>query len=100
MQAGGQVGVPEAAGQVLALLDERQRVVGLPLVKQDPGSLMQQVGDQVVLPGRRGNGERLLAVALGGGVAARPLGEGGRRGQRPGARQRRPLGARHVKQRA
>jgi hypothetical protein len=37
-QAGGQLGFPEAAGQVQALPDERQRGAGLPQARQDPGT--------------------------------------------------------------
>ena len=44
-QEAGQVGFPEAAGQVQALLDERQRGVALPLAQQDPGLEVQQLAD-------------------------------------------------------
>jgi len=86
------VRLPEAVGQAQARLDERQRGFMLPLTQQDPGSLVQQVGDQVVIPGAAGNGQRLLAVVPGDGVAVQVLEEVGRGGQRPGARQRRALG--------
>jgi len=54
-QAAGQVGLPEAAGQAQALLDERQRGTGLPLAQQDPSSLMQEIGDQVFIAGCGGD---------------------------------------------
>src|SRR6516165_11519618 len=76
-QAAGQVGLLEAAGQRQARLDERQRGAGLPLAQQDGGSLMQQVGDQVLIAGGAGNSQRLLAVILGDRVTARRLEEGG-----------------------
>jgi len=62
---------PEATGQVQALFNERHRGVLLPLAHQDPSSLMQQLGDQVVVPGGLGDGQRLLTVVLGDRVAAR-----------------------------
>jgi len=49
------VGLPEAAGQAQALLDERQRGTGLPLAQQDPSSLMQEIGDQVFIAGCGGD---------------------------------------------
>ena len=98
-QAGGQVGFPEAAGHAQARLDQRQRGTELSMAHQDPGPDVQQVGDQVVVPGGAGNGQRLFAVAPGDRVAARLVEEVGRGGQRPGARQRRLLDGRRVQER-
>ena len=53
----------------------------------------------MAVPGGPGNGQRLLAVVPGDRVAAYVLEEVGRRGQRPGARQRRLLGGRGVQER-
>ena len=72
---------------------------GCPWRSRMTGTYLQQVGDQVLIAGGAGNGQRLPAVVLGDRVAAGLLEEVGRRGQRPGARQRRPLGGGHVKQR-
>jgi len=54
-QTAGQVGLPQAASQAQALLDERQRGTGLPLAQQDPSSLMQEIGDQVFIAGCGGD---------------------------------------------
>jgi hypothetical protein len=93
------VGFPEPAGQAQARLDERQPGAGLSLAQQDDSTYVQQVGDQVLIANGAGNGQRLPVVVFGDRVAACHLKEVGRCGQRPGARQRRPLGGRHVKQR-
>ena len=93
------MGFVEAAGQVHALIDQRQRGAELPLAQQDPGSLIEQVGDQVLIPSGSGNGQRLLAVVPGDRVTARLVQDVSRRGQRPGTRQRRVLGRRYVQQR-
>ena len=87
------------AGQAQTLLDGGQRGALLSVAQQDDGTYLQQVGGQVLIPGGAGNGQRLLAVVLGDRVPARLLEEVSRRGQRPGARQRRPLGGRRVQQR-
>ena len=50
-QPGGEMGVREAACQAQACLDERHRGVLLPLAQQDAGTDVQQVGEQVVVPG-------------------------------------------------
>jgi len=48
-QPGGQVRLPEAAGQAKALFDERQSGAGLPFAQEDPGMLTQRVGGQVLI---------------------------------------------------
>ena len=61
-EVGGQAGFAEAAGQAQALLEERPRGVGLPLAQQDPGLQTQHIGDQVLIAGRAGNGQRRRAI--------------------------------------
>ena len=95
-QPGGEMGVREAACQAQARLDERHRSVLLPLAQQDAGTDVQQVGEQVVVPGSPGDRQCLVAVFPGDRVAARLLKEVGRCGQGPGAQQCPPLGSRPV----
>ena len=97
-QAGGQVRLRKPARQAQAQLDQRQRGVLSALAQQDEGLHVQQISDHVVVPGGPGNDQRLIAVIPGHRVAARLLKQVGRRGQRPGAKERRPRGSRCIEE--
>jgi len=98
-QPGGQVRLPEAAGQAKALFDERQSGAGLPFAQEDPGMLTQRVGGQVLIANGAGNGQCLLAVIPGDRVTIGLLEQKGRCGQRPAAQPGRIPSGRRVEER-
>ena len=85
------MGFPELAGQAKSQLDERHRGARLPAAQQDVATHINEIGDQVVIPGGRRDRQCLIAVPFGGRVAARLLEQVGRGGQAPGAQHRRLL---------
>jgi hypothetical protein len=54
-QAGGQAGFAASAGRIQPRLGKPKRCVRLPLAQQDPGTVPQRVGGQVLITDRPGN---------------------------------------------